>query len=78
MTNPNEPAFPRAHTEINGKYVLGVTKRELFTALAMLGIVVGWRGTDSFLSVNDEGLTLPQLALSLADAVIAELNKEKS
>lgn len=82
MTKPeNEPAFPGAiiqtPDEVCGtKKSNGLTKRELFAAMAMQGMIgsdVVYRSLDSLDLKPDEAI--PAMALSMADALIAQLAK---
>lgn len=64
MTDPNDPAFA-----IQG-FSQGLTKRELFAAMAMQGAInmggnVGWDTAD----------LLTKYAVEVADALILELSK---
>ena len=62
MTNPHAPVFP---TEFDGRCI---TKRELFAAMAMQGML-----SNSNVDVSDE--VCAKSAVELADALIAELAK---
>lgn len=76
MINPNSPAHP-THGWSSVPEVIermkkqeGLTKREWFAGLAMQGTIAGSQGLD---------ITAQQFAeitVKLADALIAELNKE--
>lgn len=71
MTNGNEPAFAQVGTDLFSKPFLfgGLTKRELFAAMAMQG----------FLADSDRGGSDPTIvrrSVSAADALIEALNKE--
>lgn len=78
MTNPNDPAFstPSVPANVNDETVLfrgwvgqkGLTKREYFAAMAMQGILAHCEHDRSFIDVA-------MCAISMADALIAELNK---
>ena len=90
MTNPNDIAYPNKSqnrqigiTDFYG----GLTKREYFAALAMQGM---WANESSIVAMAkaaiNEDLTqtsvkgtemLAKLSIAAADALIAELNKEK-
>jgi hypothetical protein len=66
MMNSNDAAYP---LEIaTGQYSSGLTKRELFAAMAMQGILLSDRATSA------EGRVYH--AVKHADALIAELSKE--
>jgi hypothetical protein len=85
MTNPNDPAFagelmfsPSALEEarkrgpsLGGPFeTCGLTKREYFAAMALC--VVDWRS-----ELRAKGLEIiAKEAIAIADALIAELNKE--
>ena len=69
MTTGNLPAYP---IEAEKTYYLGLTKRELFAAMAMQGLLSDME----FIKKNSTGLTAVELAVCTADALIAELNKE--
>lgn len=78
MTKPNDPAF---NGEIyndsgiklireTGINIVGLTKREYFAGLAMLGLLAGSEG-----KVNWTEKQFSIGAINLADALIAELSK---
>lgn len=72
MTDPDDPAFPFQP----GQY--GLTKREYFAALAMQGNnanVITSLGTLSE-SRHKQFQVIAQACVEMADALIAELNKE--
>lgn len=74
----NEPAFPIPYVvdEINGlkiRYEVGLTKREYFAGLAMQGIVEG----DSARGCFDDRQKVAEVACEFADALLAELSKER-
>jgi len=72
MTNPNDPAFASAAKVLSGiSEYQGLTKREYFAATAMQGICC----SHAFGLYPHE---YANLAVKLADALIAELNKEAS
>lgn len=84
MSNANEPAFPcevyhREDGSIDGVQTgskqgiaIGLTKRELFAAMAMQGIASiapnDWDAPES---------AVARLSVSLADALLAELDREE-
>lgn len=83
MTNPNDNAFQEGSFGRTNT----LTKREYFAALAMQGM---WANTSSIVAMAkaaiNEDLTqtsvkgtkmLAKLSIAAADALIAELNKEK-
>lgn len=65
---PNAPAYPALYGQTNGAD--GLTKRELFAAMAMQAFCHPGHNN---LSVNISA----QAAVEVADALIAELNKEQ-
>ena len=62
MTTGNLPAYP---IEAEKTYYLGLSKRELFAAMAMQGMI-------GHSTIEGAAIT----AVQTADALIAELNKE--
>lgn len=71
MIDPHEPAFP-TEMETNTLYT-GLTKRELFAAMAMQGILVAnWPQGPK----DDANCSSAHYSVMIADALIAELNKE--
>lgn len=69
MTNPNDPTNPDAMTA-------GLTKRELFAAMAMQG---GLSNPETARDVQREQLpvgALAKLFVQMADALIAALNEK--
>ena len=84
MTNPNDTVSPElghqlfgneydGHTGAGHFTFGGLTKREYFAAMAMQGLsVYSYGGTP----LSDEKLAV--WSVNLADALIAELNKEAS
>lgn len=64
-TNGNDPASPSSGMSLR----LGLTKRELFAAMAMQGMC-----SDPKCKLVDEEVA--PIAVKLADLLIAELNKE--
>jgi hypothetical protein len=74
MTNANDIAYPTRMKDRHGNdvYYYGLTKRELFAAIAMQGlssVVINGR------LFNAENIAV--MAVRHADALINELNKEK-
>lgn len=63
MITGNEQAFP-----IYDKYYKGLTIREHFASMAVQGLCATLNG-------NEKVSSLAPLAVSIADALIAELNK---
>lgn len=91
MSKANEPAFPgvvdledTAGDTFQRAYG-GLTKREYFAGLAMLGILSSFQNTNILQSVvtqsEKEGKTpevgLSEMAIRQADTLLAELEKEK-
>ena len=89
MTDGNEPANPtiRQH-DINGNTITfpyyGLTKRELFAAMAMQGLVSNHNTPDYLDDCDDDpnetenpAAIIARLSLEAADALIAALNKDK-
>ncbi len=70
----NEPAFPHLISQCQRanetEYHEGLSKRELFAAMAMQGILSG--DSDDTYTVEKAAV----VAVELADALIAELSKE--
>ena len=85
MTNPNEPAYPVAvrrtenymdeggygRSRIVTVHEGGLTIREYFAALAMQGNLASWPNA---CELDQTAIAID--AVNLADALIAELNKE--
>lgn len=65
MTYPNEPIYPIIDLGVNG-----LTKREYFAGLAMQGLV-----NHFVYNYNVDAEKLAAVAVKMADALIAELNK---
>ena len=82
MKNSNEPAFlrPYSRDEFSGDSPeshwasMGLTKRELFAAMAMQGLCesVGYSRLKDF---TVSAIALAENALYVADAMLAELDK---
>lgn len=68
MTNSNDPAFPLAYSETFHLDKVGLTKREYFAAQAMKGFINAFGFTEE----------VPKQAIQMADALMAELNKEST
>jgi hypothetical protein len=75
MSNANDMAFPALDTQQtpNNSIQLGLTKRELFAALAMQGILAGPCSRDGVPA--REWFDIPPQAVKLADTLLAELAK---
>ncbi len=77
-TNPDDTAMPTNSLVFpnNGEVMYGqngLTKREYFAAMALQGILAGTSGVESLASIGPSGWA--SVAVSQADALIAELNK---
>ena len=68
MTNKDDSAYPITEQQSDYSYMQGLTKRELFAAMALQGLVSRMNG-----SVEDDVYA----AVKAADALIEELNKNK-
>jgi len=70
-TNPNEPisAVLTQSSSLQNETSLGLTKREMFAALAMQGVCANSNGTD----LN----SIAQGSVAMADYLIEALNKEE-
>ncbi len=64
MTNADKPAFPYSVVSVGD----GVSKRELFTAMALSGLCAASRT-----AISD----IPDKAIRLADETLAKLEKTK-
>lgn len=80
MTNGNDPAFPDV-LERDGDLIKviqhGLTKRELFAGLAMEGLLPGPNMHITNYILDDAPKQYAAVAVAMADALIAELNKPK-
>lgn len=81
MTNPNDPAFSRAPAfspdcgTMDGAE--GLSKREEFAKAAMQGLLAGKHGfTQPSGEIRSDPAMFANAAVTAADALIAELNKE--
>lgn len=77
MSNANEPAFaapaewhPLHEMQIGGS--AGLTKRELFAAMAMQGLLSSWPAEDRF-----DATRVTTFAVGCADALLAALEESK-
>lgn len=83
MTDGNDLAFPFVETcEMQGESIsFGFTKRELFAAMAMQGLLanpggpIQANGMSGWSIVNCEPINVGRTALGMADALIAALNE---
>lgn len=80
--NPDKPAFPQFDNG-TGITFLGLTKRELFVAMAMQGLLAQPEAGGGWIA-GGVPMTLPEIAADIcrtsaayADALIAELSKPK-
>jgi hypothetical protein len=71
----NEPAFPNAQhrDDLNFKSFTGLSKRELFAAMAMQGRLASMVGTRAIDIIAD---SLAINSVAWADALLKELSKE--
>lgn len=88
----DEPAFPmvgskpdRFYTHDSREFTTvvaevfstgGLSKRELFAAMAMQGFCANSFCAENLKSLQDSGATLPALSVAAADGLIAELEKK--
>lgn len=89
MASVSEYAFPFTETAETDRVAPGLTKRELFAAMAMQGLLAASIGTEdgsSVLLYSGDGLSfnyhkaperIATMAAQLADALLAELNKPR-
>lgn len=80
MTNPNYPAFSPEFVGTDKGQAVGLSKREYFAGLAMQGLCSDRAiGIAVKKACDQEGLNveigIARMSLTLADALIAELNK---
>lgn len=68
MGTGDRPAFPVV--EPGGVYAIGLTKRELFAAMAMQGLLACRD------ELNSDSFKFARAAIRYADALLAELAKE--
>lgn len=77
MTNGNDGAYARAGSWLTSEDgdpgEQGLTKRELFAAMAMQGMF-----TNELLSGSEENANIAKDAVSAADALIEALNKPEA
>ncbi len=82
MITGNEPAMPQlTYNRKTGKadgFELGLTKREYFAARAMQGLCSNSAHIETFSGNNPTPVPsyIVEIAVNLADALIAELNKQ--
>ncbi len=83
MTNPNDPASP-VHGSFAGMDITqsppGLTKRELFAAMAMQGMWANAHFAEALGAAqlaSQMGKIFAQDAVAAADALIAELNRKE-
>lgn len=80
MTNPNDPAFPAEPKTQNdlGITYHGMSKREYFAAMAMQAFLQGshWMELMESHGGQYDWKHISEASLGLADAFIAELNKD--
>jgi hypothetical protein len=75
MTNPNDPAFSQGLKNFDAvdsvSYHAGLSKREYFAAMAMQGLSAAMQPLKQI-----ECDLVSEYCVQMADALIAELNKE--
>lgn len=76
MGNANDPAYPISPDGAFSASSTGLTKRELFAAMAMQGILSGPKDFDIDGIPKTTASGYAEVAVSLADALLAELAKE--
>ena len=82
MSKPNDNAFPNfdSNGEVIHECASGLTKREYFVAAAMTGLAANSWATQMNTESASKGIAtkgLPELAVAMADAVIAQMEKQK-
>ena len=85
MTNGNDSAHPEIFTDLD-KYnpeasgdtysTGGLTKRELFAAMAMEGMIAGITKMDDIGIITHAPNSIAEIAIVYADTLIDTLNKE--
>lgn len=89
MSKPNEPAFPQTNEQrysdpihgvvrpldIYGEAPAGLTKRELFAAMAMQGVVQRPPELNTVYDAIRDAPSVAQCSVAFADALLAELAK---
>jgi hypothetical protein len=75
MKNTEQPAFPPIHDP--NTHAFGLTKREYFAAMAMQGLLsLPFEGMA--FEQSEHGAATARKALKHADALLAELEKERA
>ena len=69
------PAFPRNEYGTAPEH-LGMSLRAYLAGQAITGLLASPSWADNNISKPDDGTSLPEIAVEVADALIAELNKE--
>lgn len=72
-SNANDPAYPHHKEDSHGFPVMGLTKRELFAAMAMQGFLANPTTPDRVNDIKE----LARDAAFAADALLAELEARK-
>ena len=74
MGNGNKPAFNAMHTDAWGHTFMsgGMTKRELFAAMTMQGLISSWPAEDRY-----DATRVATFAVGCADALLAALEETK-
>lgn len=82
MKNGDRPAFPEAIPDSDGSWSMhdGLTKRELFSAMAMQSVVATHVNAPA-MGVTNKGIclhppTVANWSIEYADALLAELEKK--
>lgn len=84
ITNPNATAFPATPEQLAAKsdgQIPGLSKRELFAAMAMQGILSGdgddgeWVVGGKMLTFHEIQAHIGMISVQYAEALIAALNK---
>ena len=69
----DKPAFPNSHP--HAAHAEGLTRRELFAAMAMQGMAAGNFWGENFCHEADHMHLAAKMSVKAADALIAELEK---
>lgn len=83
MTNPNDPAFLNETVSFDGSLQkCGLSKREYFSIMAMQGLVANEKIMEGMALAAGKELDMVSrgiaaMAISKADALISELNKNE-
>lgn len=77
MNIANDPAYPVPNDRGYIRDYDGLTKRELFAAMAMQALAQGICKMDDFGIITNAPNDVAEIACTYADALIAELNKDQ-